>query len=308
MARQRKPKHVSGFVTILGRPNAGKSTLLNRIAGSKLAIVADKPQTTRDAIQAVLTLPHAQVIFVDTPGVHEPRNLLNRKMMDTVRASTREQDLLIWLADATLPFAESGGDHLKLLAGETIPAIVALNKIDLLARKPDLIPLLDAYGKAHPFEAFVPLSAETGEGVDELLAEILKRMPKGPQYYPPDYLTDQPMRFLAAELVREQVLLATGQEVPHSVAVLIEKWDESVGRAHIAAAIHVERDGQKPIIIGRGGEMLKRIGTAARLQIEERLGKKVFLELFVRVKRQWRSSADFLHELESQKMNSGIES
>ena len=307
MARQRRPKHVSGFVTILGRPNAGKSTLLNRIAGSKLAIVADKPQTTRDAIQAVLTLPQAQIIFLDTPGVHEPRNLLNEKMMDAVRASTREQDLLIWLADASLPFAESGGAHLSLLEGVAIPAIVVLNKIDLLRNKADLIPLLDAYGKAHPFDAFVPVSAATGEGLEELLAEILKRMPKGPQYYPPDYLTDQPMRFLAAELIREQVLLATGQEVPHSVAVLIEKWDESAGRAHIAAAIHVEREGQKPIVIGKGGEMLKRIGTAARLQIEERLGKKVFLELFVKVKREWRSSADFLQELESQKMSSGIE-
>jgi len=308
MARQRKPKHVSGFVTILGRPNAGKSTLLNHLAGTKLAIVADKPQTTRDAIQAVLTLPQAQIIFVDTPGVHEPRNLLNQKMMDTVRASTREQDLLIWLADASLPFAESGGDHLKLLEGETIPAIVVLNKIDLLRDKAALIPLLDAYGKAHPFEAFLPVSAATGEGCPELLAEIVKRMPKGPQYYPPDYLTDQPMRFLAAELIREQVLLSTGQEVPHSVAVLIEKWDESPGRAHIAAAIHVEREGQKPIVIGKGGAMLKQIGTAARGQIEERLGKKVFLELFVKVKKQWRSSADFLNELDSQKISSGIES
>ncbi|MEP7363241.1 MAG: GTPase Era [Acidobacteriota bacterium] len=307
MARQRKPKHVSGFVTILGRPNAGKSTLLNRLAGSKLAIVADKPQTTRDAIQAVLTLPQAQIIFVDTPGVHEPRNLLNEKMMDTVRASTREQDLLIWLADASIPFNASGGEHLKLLEGQTIPALVVLNKIDLLRNKADLIPLLDAYGKAHPFEAFVPVSAATGEGFEDLLAEILKRMPKGPQYYPADYLTDQPMRFLAAELVREQVLLATGQEVPHSVAVLIEKWDESAGRAHIAAAIHVEREGQKPIVIGKGGAMLKTIGTAARQQIEERLGKKVFLELFVKVKREWRSSADFLHQLESQKISSGIE-
>jgi len=308
VARQRRPKHVSGFVTILGRPNAGKSTLLNRLAGSKLAIVADKPQTTRDAIQAVLTLPHAQIVFLDTPGVHEPRNLLNQKMMETVRASTREQDLLIWLADASLPFEESGGEHLKLLSEESIPAIVVLNKIDLLRKKADLIPLLDAYGKAYPFEAFVPVSAATGEGVDQLLMEILKRMPTGPQYYPPDYLTDQPMRFLAAELVREQVLLATGQEVPHSVAVLIEKWDESPGRAHIVAAIHVEREGQKPIVIGKGGAMLKAIGTAARKQIEDRLRKKVFLELFVKVKREWRSRADFLRELESQKISSGIES
>ena len=308
MARQRKPKHVSGFVTILGRPNAGKSTLLNRLAGSKLAIVADKPQTTRDAIQAVLTLPHAQVIFLDTPGVHEPRNLLNEKMMEKVRTSTREQDLLIWLADASLPFSQTAGDQLSLLSGESVPAICVLNKIDLLRNKADLIPLLDAYGKAHPFEAFLPVSAATGEGFDELLAEILKRLPAGPQYYPADYLTDQPMRFLAAELIREQVLLATGQEVPHSVAVLIEKWDESPGRAHIAAVIHVERNGQKPIVIGKGGEMLKRIGTAARLQIQERLGKKVFLELFVKVKREWRSNAEFLHELESQKMSSGIES
>ena len=307
MARQRKPKHVSGFVTILGRPNAGKSTLLNRLAGTKLAIVTDKPQTTRDAIQAVLTLPAAQVIFLDTPGVHEPRNLLNEKMMEAVRASAREQDLLIWLADASLPFEESGGAHLKLIEGETTPAIVVLNKIDLAREKAALIPLLDAYAKAHPFEAFVPVSAATGEGCDTLLDEIVKRLPKGPQYYPPDYLTSQPLRFLAAELVREQVLLATGQEVPHSVAVMIEKWDESPGRAHIAAAIHVERAGQKPIIIGKGGAMLKQIGTAARLQIEERLRKKVFLELFVKVNKEWRSSATFLHDLESQKISSGIE-
>jgi GTP-binding protein Era len=305
MARRRKPKHVSGFVSVLGRPNAGKSTLVNRLAGAKVAIVADKPQTTRDAIQAVVTSPEAQVVFIDTPGMHEPRNALHRKMMDAARAAMKDQDLLIWMADATVGFEESSGPYLELLRESGTPAILALNKIDLVANKAALIPLLDAYRRAAPFEAYVPLSAETGEGCGELMEEIVKRLPEGPRYFPEDHLTDQPLRFLAAEIIREKILHATGQEVPHSVAVLIEKWEETAGLARILAAVHVERTGQKAIVIGRGGEMLKRIGTLARKELQERLGKKVYLELFVKVEKDWRKREGFLKELDYQKMTGG---
>jgi len=305
MAKQRKPKHISGFVSILGKPNAGKSTLLNRLAGAKLAIVADKPQTTRDAIQAVVTLPHAQIVFVDTPGMHEPKNLLHRKMMETVKTAMKDQDLLIWIADATLPFSESAGSYLETLKQSGTPAILALNKLDLLPNKAALIPLLDGYRNAVPFEAYVPLSAETGDGVDALLDEILKRLPEGPQYFPPDHLTDQPMRFLAAEIVREKILHATGQEVPHSVAVLIDKWEEFPGLVRIIASIAVERAGQKAIIIGKGGAMLKQIGTLARTELQERLRKKVYLELFVKVEKDWRAREAFLKELDYQKIAGG---
>jgi GTP-binding protein Era len=305
MASRRNPKHVSGFVSILGRPNAGKSTLLNRLAGAKVAIVADKPQTTRDAIQAVVTMPGAQIAFIDTPGMHEPKNALNRKMMEAVRAAMKDQDALIWMADATLGFEESAGPYLEAVTESGTPAILVLNKIDLVANKASLIPLLDAYQRAIPFEAYVPVSAETGEGCEALIGEIVKRLPEGPRYYPADHLTDQPLRFLSAEIIREKILHATGQEVPHSVAVLIEKWEETPGLARILAAIHVERAGQKAIVIGRGGEMLKRIGTLARKELQERLGKKVYLEFFVKVEKDWRRREGFLRELDYQKIAGG---
>jgi GTPase len=300
--RGRKPAFRSGFVSVLGRPNAGKSTLINAIAGTKVAIVSPKPQTTRMSLQAIVNRPNAQIVFIDTPGVHvdvaaQKASLLHSKMMEAVRTAARDQDLLIWLADATVPFAESSLG-LEMLRHEATPAILVANKIDRIPGKQHLLPLLELYGKVHPFQEFLPVSALTGEGLPELEKAILSRLPKGPQFFPDDQITDAPERFHAAEMIREQVLLNTGQEVPHHTAIVIEQWEEKPKLLHVGAAIHVERAGQKRIIIGSGGAMLKQIGTKTREQLEERYGKKVFLELFVKVQPGWRESPSFLAELD----------
>src|ERR1700742_1150614 len=210
-------EHKSGFVSILGRPNAGKSTLLNALVGQKVAIVADKPQTTRTAIQGVLTTEDAQVIFIDTPGIHKSDSAINKRMMDAVRASLEERDVFIYLVDVTKPFGNGDEKALSILRTDAPPVIVALNKIAALPAKHEMLPLLEEYQKRYNFEAYLPISAATGEGLDKLRAEILRLLPEGPQYFPPDHYTDQPARFLAAELIREKILLATRQEVPHSV-------------------------------------------------------------------------------------------
>jgi GTP-binding protein Era len=298
--RPRKSKRIpfhSGFVSVLGRPNAGKSTLINAIAGEKLSIVSAKPQTTRSTLQAVVNRENAQIVFVDTPGIHDPKGLLHTRMMEEARGAMRDQDVLIWMADATEPFAKSSAG-LQLLEGNETPAILVLNKIDRVPAKHDLLPLLEEYGKAHTFVDLIPASATRGEGLKELEQAILTRLPEGPQYFPPGQLTDAPERFLAAELVREKILELTGQEVPHSVAIAVESWEESPRLLKIAAVIHVERQGQKRIIVGAGASMLKQIGSAARTELEERYEKKVFLELFVKVKPAWRESASFLAELD----------
>jgi GTPase len=287
----------SGFVTVLGQPNSGKSTLVNALAGQKVAIVADKPQTTRTTLQAIVNRPGAQIIFVDTPGIHAPKTLLHQRMMESVRGAARDQDLLLWLADGTVPF-EKSSDGLNLVKSQATPVLLVVNKIDLVRDKWQLLPLMDQYRQAVEFAGYFPVSALTGEGMADLDKAILERMPEGPQYFPPDQITDAPERFQASEIIREKVLHACSQEVPHAIAVLIEAWEDTPRLLRIGAAIHVEREGQKRIVIGAGGSMIKRIGTEARLELEERHGKKVHLQLFVKVKPKWRESESFLNELD----------
>jgi GTPase len=298
----------SGFVSLVGRPNAGKSTLLNALIGQKVAIVADKPQTTRVSIQAVLHLPHAQVVFMDTPGIHKADTPLNKRMMDTVRAALEERDLLLFLADAAQPFGEDDRRAIDVLRKTGTPAILVLNKIDLLRDKAALLPLIEQYKAVYEFADYVPVSAAKGAGLDGLKKVILERLPEGPPYFPEDHVTDQPERFLAAELIREKVLLATRQEVPHSVAVMVDHWEETPHLTRIFATIRVERPGQKAIVIGSKGTMLKRIGTEARQEIERLLGIKLFLDLHVRVEPGWRSRPAFLDALDWRTSIGGEES
>jgi GTPase len=282
----------------VGRPNAGKSTLLNALVGQKVAIVADKPQTTRVSIQGVLHLPEAQVVFMDTPGIHKADTSLNKRMMDTVRAALEERDLLLFLADAAQPFGEGDRRAVDVLRKTATPVILVLNKIDLLHDKAGLLPLIERYKAVYEFADYVPVSASKGDGLDVLKKAILERLPEGPAYFPEDHVTDQPERFLAAELIREKVLLATRQEVPHSVAVNVDHWEETPRITRVFATIRVERPGQKAIIIGSKGSVLKRIGTQARQEIERLLGIKLFLDLHVRVEPGWRSRPAFLDALD----------
>jgi GTP-binding protein Era len=290
--------HKSGFVSILGRPNAGKSTLLNALVGQKVSIVADKPQTTRTAIQGVMTTPEAQVIFIDTPGIHQSGSAINKRMMDAVRASLEERDLFIYLVDATKVFGAEDQRALSLLRPDGPPVLLALNKIDAIAAKHELLPLLEQYRKVYDFAEYLPVSAATGEGLDELRAQVVRRLPEGPEYFPPDHFTDQPARFLAAELIREKLLHATHQEIPHSTAVIIENWEELPRLLRIHATILVERPGQRAIVIGAKGSMIKRVGTLAREEMEALFGVHVFLELHVRVEAGWREKAAFLNALD----------
>ena len=233
----------SGFVSLVGRPNAGKSTLLNALVGQKVAIVADKPQTTRTSIQGVLTLPEAQVVFLDTPGIHKADTPINKRMMDAVRAAVCERDLLLFLADASRPFEEADAHALDLARRAGSPVALVLTKIDLVKEKARMLPLIDSYKALFEFADYLPVSATKGLGMDELRTAIIGRMPEGPLYFPEDHVTDQPERFLAAELVREKVLLATRQEVPHSVAVTVDRWEETPRITRIYATIRVERAG-----------------------------------------------------------------
>jgi GTPase len=290
--------HRSGFVSILGRPNAGKSTLLNALVGQKVAIVADKPQTTRTAIQGVLTTPEAQVVFIDTPGIHKSDSAINKRMMDAVRASLEERDLFIYVVDATKPFSAGDEKALSILREGAPPVIVVLNKIDALAAKHEMLPLLEEYQKRYKFEEYLPLSAAKGEGLDTLREAVIRRLPEGPEYFPPDHYTDQPARFLAAELIREKILNATRQEVPHSVTVLIEKWEELPRLIRVFATILVERDGQKAIVIGSKGAMLKQIGTEARIEMERLFDTQIYLDLHVKVETAWREKSAYLNTVD----------
>ena len=296
--KTKKPKHVSGFVTVLGLPNAGKSTLVNALVGQKVAIVSSKPQTTRSSVQAVLTLPEAQIVFLDTPGVHTAGKLIHKRMMESVRESLADRDLLLWMVDATQPLNPADLAATELLTHQGAPKFLVLNKIDRVSNKNNLLPLIEAYHKAAAFDETIPVSALTGEGLNALRAEILQRLPAGPQYFPPDFITDQPERHLAAEIIREHVLHQTRQEIPHAVAVAVEKWEELARLLRISAIIYVEREGQKRILVGTGGAQLKEIGTAAREEIERLFGKKAFLQLFIKVKANWRDNPDFLNELD----------
>ncbi len=289
---------VSGFVSILGRPNAGKSTLLNALLGRKIAIVSDKPQTTRTSIQGILNLPNAQIVFVDTPGIHRPDSLINRKLMQEVEAALEGRDLLLYMADCVRGVSPEDEQAVELVARSGTPCLLLLNKIDTLRDKSKLLPLIERYKELAEFQEFIPISALTGEGLDVLREAIVKRLPEGPRYFPEDMITDQPPEFFAAEVIREKVLAHTRQEVPHAVMVLIDDWEDSDRLLRITASIVVERPGQKGIVIGAKGAMLKKIGTEARLELEHWFGKKIFLELFVKVRKNWRDNPAYLREID----------
>jgi GTP-binding protein Era len=295
-------EHVCGFAAIAGRPNAGKSTLLNALIGEKVAIVAARPQTTRTQLQGVLTEPEGQIIFVDTPGIHRSDSYFNRRMMTAVREALDAPDVRLYVTDASRAPGVEEWQALDALrrAHSTAPkpSILVVNKIDLVEDKRLLLPVIDAFQQQHSFDEFVPASAVRGDGLDDLKTTIRKHLPAGPALFPPDYLTDQPERYLAAEMIREQILQHTHDEIPHSVAVKVEDWESKPSLTRISAAIIVERAGQKAILIGAKGQMLKRIGTAARQQIEAMTGTKVFLQLFVHVKENWRTNEAFVNELD----------
>jgi GTP-binding protein Era len=315
----------TGFVTLLGRPNAGKSTLLNKLVGSKIAIVSAKPQTTRTALSGVVTVdanysyagellrkmsesvkpsglePIAQIIFLDTPGIHDPETQLGKRMMNEVQAGLAERDLLLFLVDASRSFGPRDEEVLAWTRRAGARTYLLLNKIDQIA-KFKLLPLIDRYRALHDFEEVIPISALTGENLPLLVERIVDRLPEGPLYYPSDQIAEQPLRFLAGEIVREKLIQLTLQELPHAAAALVQRFEEKTNVVHIAVDIFVERDGQKAIIIGRGGQMLKQIGALARQELEAVLGQKVFLELRVRVRRDWREDRRFLEDLDWRRM------
>jgi len=298
MTETRAAGFVSGFVSILGRPNVGKSTLLNALIGTKVAIVADKPQTTRTAIQGVLTLPEGQIVFLDTPGIHRARSSLNRRMMVSVRDALDQRDLLLFVADATIRFTDADREALDMVKKSGTPVLLILNKIDRVSDKSALLPLLDKYRAAHDFVEYFPVSALRSAGLDELRSAILARLPQGPAYFPADHITDQPERFLATELIREKIILETREEVPHSVAVVVDQWEDGPKLTRVLATIYVEKEGQKGIIIGAKGAMLKSIGTKARVEMELLFGKRIFLELHVKARANWRENKAFLNALD----------
>ena len=295
----------SGFVCILGRPNAGKSTLLNALVGQRLAIVSPKPQTTRNRILGIIQIPKekkkaaGQIVLIDTPGVHKPDTSLGRKMMSEVREALDGCDLLLLIVDVTRKFDRVDESVLEMAKKSRTPVFLLLNKIDLLRNQKDkLLPIIDGYRKLHAFKEIIPISARKPEGLDVLIKKIIGDLPEGPRYFPDDQVTDQPTRFMVAEIIREQVLTETSEEVPYATTVLVEKFEEGEKLTRIAAAIYCEREGQKRILIGKQAQMLKKIGTAARLQIEKMVGTRVFLELFVKVSPDWRESRSFIDELD----------
>ncbi|MBR2773863.1 MAG: GTPase Era [Selenomonadaceae bacterium] len=283
-------EYKSGFVAVIGRPNVGKSTLINKIVGQKVAITSDKPQTTRSRIQCILTQDDAQIIFLDTPGIHKPKLKLGEYMLKAAEGTLKEVDAIFFVIDATEKFGGGEKYILERLAATTKPVILVVNKVDLLDRE-KLLPIIAEYSTRRDFAAVVPISAADGTNVDALIDEAKKFLPEGVQYYPADMVTDQPERLIIAELIREKLLHATQDEVPHAIAVDLEEFTpRDNGTIFIRATIYVERDSQKGILIGKGGKMLKQVGKAARPEIEMLLGAKVFLDLWVKVKRDWRNS------------------
>ncbi len=281
--------HKSGFVAIIGRPNAGKSTLINELVGEKVSIVTSVPQTTRNRILGIANRPGAQIVFMDTPGIHKPLSRLNERMMAFVRQALEERDLALLIVDASVKFGKGDEFALALLKEYAPPTVLLLNKIDLMS-KPRLLPLMDRYSKLHDFEEIIPISAKTGDGLDSLFSAILARLPDGPPYFPPDVYTDQPERFLASEIIREKVIEHTRQELPYVTAVLIDRFEESDTLTRIESTIVVERESQKPIVIGAGGHLIKQIGTEARQELEKLFPPKIFVGLEVKVAPQWRDN------------------
>jgi GTPase len=289
--------HRAGFVAIVGRPNAGKSTLLNRLVGQKVAIVTAKPQTTRNRIQGIVTRPEGQIVFIDTPGLHDAESALGRQMMHEVAAALEGIDVLLLMVDASRAFPHADAMLLEKAQRFRGKTILALNKIDRLP-KPKLLPLIDAFQKAFEFSAIVPISALKGGGCNQLVEEILKQLPESEPYFPEDQVTDQPERFLAAEIIREKAIQAMFHEVPYALAVFVERFVETPKLLRIEATLNVERDSQKKILIGHKGEMLKKIGTQARKELEELLDTKIFLQTFVKVVPNWREDPRKVRELD----------
>ncbi|MRN55714.1 GTPase Era [Paenibacillus monticola] len=290
-------KFKSGFVAIIGRPNVGKSTLMNQVIGQKIAIMSDKPQTTRNKIHGVYTTNDSQIVFLDTPGIHKRQSKLGDYMNQTAMSTLGEVEAVLFLVDAAEGMG--GGDRYiaEHLNGLKTPVILVLNKIDKIEPEA-LLPLMAEYQKLHDFAQIVPISAKFGNNVNTLLEQIAKYLPEGPQYYPADQITDHPEQFVCAELIREKILQLTREEVPHSIAVAIEDMSvEPNGIVHISAVIFVERDSQKGIIIGKQGALLKEVGRRARTDIENLLGSKIFLELWVKVKKDWRNQDRVLRDL-----------
>lgn len=288
----------SGFVCILGRPNAGKSTLLNALVGEKIAIVSPKPQTTRSRITGIKTTESAQLIFVDTPGLARPRTALNRHMIQVAREAYQSVDLILLITDAAAADQLASDDFiLQQLEGVKTPTFLVINKIDLIDTR-QILPLIAAYQQRFPFTEYVPISALKGVNIDELAQTIVKYLPEGPRYFPSDQLTDQPERFLIAELIREQVFAQTEQEVPYQTAVMVEHMEDTdSGVLRVEATIYVERDSQKGIIIGKRGSRLKQIGQAARQEIERFLNARVYLALWVKVRRDWSENEQLIRDM-----------
>lgn len=285
----------SGFVALVGRPNVGKSTLVNQLVGQKIAIMSDKPQTTRTRIRGVLTRDEGQIVFLDTPGIHKPEHRLGEYMIDTAEQSMRDVDVIAFVVDASVAFTESDEKVLQMIKGTRSPVILVLNKVDVTP-KDKLLTRIEFLRKQHDFAHIVPVSGATGDQVDVLTRLLFDMLPTGPFFYPPDVVTDNPEQFVIAELIREKVLLLTREEIPHSIAVSIEQLEYRGEKQslYIHAIIYTERDSQKGILIGKSGEMLKRVGTLARRDIENLLGTKAFLELWIKVKKDWRNQEHLL--------------
>lgn len=287
----------SGFAALIGRPNAGKSTLLNALIGEHVAAVSSKPQTTRTRIQGIVTRPEAQIVFVDTPGIHKPGYTLNRRMMGIVAEALQSVDVILLLRDATSRFGQGDRFTLDLVKQTTKPTFLLLNKIDLVKNKAQLLPLIEMYNREHQFAEIIPISAHTEDGLNLLVEKIIEHLSEGEPLYDKELFTDQMERDIAAEMVREKILQLTGEELPFATAVRTEQWKETDDATEIDCVIYVERESQKPIIIGRGGQMLKEIGTRARRDIEKMLDRHVRLNLFVRVQEHWRDDPRTLDEL-----------
>jgi GTPase len=291
----------AGFVSLVGLPNTGKSTLLNRLVGTKLAIVSDKPQTTRNRILGVRHYPHGQVVYLDTPGIHRPAHRMNVRMLDAALDAMRDADVIGIVLDVTQKPGGGQRHLIELIQKQDRPVLLILNKIDLVAKR-KLLPIIEEWRHVREFAAIVPVSALTGDGIDALEQTVLDHLPEGEPLYPEDYLTDQPERFFAAEIVREQVLRLTHAELPYSTAVVVDKFEEpdEGGLLRLYCSILVERESQKPIVIGKGGEMIRAIGTAARLELERFFDTRVFLDLHVKVKGEWREDDRLLDEMMNQ--------
>jgi GTPase len=287
----------SGFVAIVGRPNAGKSTLVNTLVGRKVAIVSPRPQTTRNRIQGILNRDDAQVVLIDTPGIHQAKNVLSRQMMDEAQHALEGVDVLSLIVDASADFGAGDQFSIEWVRRFHGPIFLLLNKVDRVRRQL-LLPLIEKYAGLYDFAEVFPISALTGDGCPALVESWVARLPESPPYFPADQFTDQPERFLAAELIREKAILATRDEVPHAIAVLVDSFEEKKELVKIRATLYVEREGQKGILIGKGGETMKKIGTQARKEIEAILGAHIFLELFVKVQPNWRQNAVLVRQLD----------